>query len=69
MGSRASTFWQASAAFRSAPDAEARHKARVALLALAIGDGGPVGKRAAETLRTEGLVVIRQNPVHQARAL
>ncbi len=63
MGSKANDFWGAARAFRAPPNAEAKHQARVALLRLAIGDTGPIGERAAETLRKEGLVVIRQMPV------
>jgi|GEM_PF-4961225 len=59
-------FWRAVTAFRAANTEESRHQARVTLLQLAVGDDTLVGQRAAEALRAEGLVVIRDRPVHQA---
>lgn len=67
MTGKAGNFWAASQAFRGAKDEEARHQARVQLLGIALSDPGKVGQRAADTLRTEGLIVVRSTmPVHQA---
>ncbi len=65
---KARDYWMAARAYRSAPDAEEKHKARVALLNLALANDG-IGRRAAALLRTEGLVIIRPSIPLPARAL
>lgn len=67
MGLQVGEYWDAAQAFRSAPDAEVKHHARVRLLKLALGDG-PIASRAAAVLRVEGLAVIR-TPAAIHRAL
>lgn len=53
----AGDFWKAAQAFRAAPDYEAKHKARVVLLQLAMTDDA-LGRRAGAILANEGLRII-----------
>lgn len=52
-------FWEAARTFRAPPDAEAKHKARVALLELALYENGPVKRRAADLLRQDGIAIAK----------
>lgn len=66
MGLQAGEYWDAARTFRSAPDGEAKHRARVRLLQMALAEG-PIANRAAAVLRVEGLAVIRTPAViHRA---
>jgi hypothetical protein len=67
MGKDISDFWQAAQDFRSAQGIETRHKARVALLRIALGNNN-VSQRAVDLLRTEGLVIIREAAVLKTKA-
>lgn len=62
-------YWSAARKFRAPPDAEAKHQARVELLKLALSDMTAIGQRAADMLRQEGIIVVRNVNVVGARAL
>lgn len=54
----ANAYWDAAQAYRAASTDKELHDARVALLAVALVDS-PAGRRAAATLRKDGIAVIR----------
>jgi hypothetical protein len=62
-------YWHAVSAYHAASDPEAKHQARVALMQIALNGSGRVAERARDILANEGVLIIRGQPAHRARAV